>query len=98
MAKYIKKPTVIEAITFEEFVEYGKKNATSLVNDIPWSFKYKDIPITHHNDVCYFMTLREGIYEVTPNDMVVTDINGTYPVVKDFFLSLHDEVVDNSTN
>lgn len=98
MAKYIRKPTVIEAITFEEFVEYGKKNAISTVNGTPWSFKYKDIAVTHHKDDCYLITLHYGVYEVTPNDMVVTDMNGTNVLPKAFFHTLYDEVVDNTSN
>jgi hypothetical protein len=95
MAKYIRKPTVIEAITFEEFVEYGKKNATSIVNGTPWSFRYKDLPVTHHKDDCYLLTLSHSVHEVTPDDVIVTDINGTGVMKKDFFDTLYDEVVDN---
>jgi hypothetical protein len=46
MAKYRKKPVVIEAITFEEFIEYGKNNGGNIVNGFPWSFKYNGHPVT----------------------------------------------------
>lgn len=98
MAKYIIKPTVIEAITFEEFVEFGLKNAMCIVFGTPWAFKYKDVPVTHHNDECYLIPSKEGFYQVTPDDMVVTDNKGTYPMKKDIFHTLYDEVVDNTSN
>ena len=37
--KYRKKPVVIEAITFEEFIEYGKNHANDLVDGMPWYFE-----------------------------------------------------------
>lgn len=40
MAFSRKKPVVIEAITFDEFIEYGKANGGNIVNGMPWSFKY----------------------------------------------------------
>jgi len=54
MPKFRKKPVVIEAITFEEFVQHGKDyEGSNIVNGYPWSFKYNNHPITHENDECY---------------------------------------------
>ena len=36
--KYRKKPVVIEAITFEEFIEYGRKHTDNIVGGIPADF------------------------------------------------------------
>ena len=50
MSKFKKKPVIIEAITFAEFVQYGKDNGGNVVNGMPWSFEYKGHGITHEND------------------------------------------------
>jgi hypothetical protein len=86
MAKYRKKPVVIEAITFDEFVEYGKNNSSNIVNGMPWSFDYKGHPITHENDQCYLIPTLEGTHFFTPNDMLITGVVGEiYPCKKDIF-------------
>ena len=66
MAQYRKKPVVIEALTWDEFIEYGKQNAESLVEGVPWAFSINGYNITHCNDehritsynVCYTKLLR----------------------------------------
>ena len=91
--KYRKKPVVIEAITFEEFIEYGKANADNLVNGMPWYFEYKGHPVTHENDRCYIIPTLEGEYEFTPNDMLITGIKGEiYPCKKDIFEATYEAV------
>ena len=70
--KYRKKPYVIEAITFREFVEYGKNNSTNIVNDMPWSFEYNGCHATHENDKCYLISTVDGVYRFTPDDMLIT--------------------------
>ncbi len=35
MAKYRKRLVIIDAITFDEFVEYGKKHSDNIVNGMP---------------------------------------------------------------
>lgn len=93
MAKYRKKPVVIEAITFEEFVEYGKKHAANLVNGEPWSFNYKGHPITQENSGCYLIPTLEGIYNFTPQDMLITGIEGEiYPCKIDIFEATYEKV------
>jgi hypothetical protein len=34
--KYIRKTAVVEAITFDELVKYGKENGGNIVNGMPW--------------------------------------------------------------
>ena len=58
--KYRKKPVVINAITFDEFVEYGKTHGGNIVNGMPWSFEYNGHPVTHGNDTCYLIPTLEG--------------------------------------
>lgn len=91
--KYRKKPVVIEAITFEEFVEYGKNNGGNIVNGMPWSFNYNGHPITHENDERYLIPTIEGHLNFTPQDMLITGVNGEiYPCKKDIFEKTYEAV------
>jgi len=84
--KYRKKPVVIEAITFDELVAYGKMVSKNSVNEMPRSFNYCGHPITHENDRCYLIPTLEGIYNMTPDDMLITGVQGEiYPCKLDIF-------------
>lgn len=86
MAYFRKKPVVIEAITFQEFIEYGKNNGANIVNGMPWSFKYNGHPITHETDERYLILTLEGTMDFTPQDMLITGVNGEiYPCKIDIF-------------
>lgn len=91
--KYRKKPVVIEAITFEELVEYGKAHAASLVNGMPWSFDYQGQPITHENDQCYLIPTLEGTMRMDIGDMLITGVKGEiYPCKPDIFAATYEPV------
>lgn len=93
MAKYQKKPVVIEAITFKELVEHGKKNGGNVVNGMPWAFEYNGHPITHENDECYLIPTLEGTMKMTTNDMLITGVNGEiYPCKSDIFAATYEPV------
>lgn len=95
--KYRKKPVVIEAITFEEFVEYGKNNGGNNINGMPWSFEYNGHGVTHENDECYLVPTSSGIVKFTPQDMLITQIDGEiYPCKKDIFEATY-EAVENAS-
>lgn len=95
MAKYRKKPVVIDAVTFDEFIQYGKNNGTNIVNGMPWSFKYKGHSITHENDECYLIPTLEGTMRFTPEDMLITGVNGEiYPCKLDIFEQTYEPVDD----
>jgi len=86
--KYRKKPVVIEAVTFKEFVQFGKSvmAESMLVKGMPWSFIYKGHTVTHENDECYLIPTLEGNMRFTPNDMLITGVNGEiYPCKKEIF-------------
>ena len=88
MAKFRKKPAVIEAITFDELVEWGKEQVgeARLVNGMPWSFSYGGRPITHERDDCYLIPTLEGAHNMTPADMLITGVKGEiYPCKRDIF-------------
>ena len=95
MAKFRKKPVVIEAITFDELVEFGKNNDANIVNGMPWSFQYQNQPITHENDKCYLIPTLEGIMKFTPEDMLITGVNGEiYPCKTDIFEKTYEKVIE----
>ncbi len=96
MAQFRKKPVVIEAITFEELVQYGKDNGANIVNDMPWSFKYNGHPITHENNECYLIPTLEGTLNFTLQDVLITGVKGEiYPCKKDIFEATYDLVEQN---
>lgn len=99
MSQYRKKPVVIEAITFDELVEYGKANGGNIVDGMPWSFSYKGHPITHENNECYLIPTLEGTHNMTPADMLITGVKGEiYPCKSDIFHMTYDAVtVDEGT-
>lgn len=91
--KYVKKPITIEAITFDELVEYGLKSEAHIVNGMPWSFRYNEHPITHENDECYLISTLEGIMKFTPDDMLITGVSGEiYPCKIDIFKKTYEKV------
>jgi hypothetical protein len=93
MGQYRKKPEVIEAITFDELVEYGKANGANIVNDMPWSFNYKGQHITHENDDCYIIPTLEGSMKFMRGEMLITGVKGEiYPCKPDIFAATYDPV------
>lgn len=90
--KYRKKQIVVEAITFEELVEYGRQHTDNIVNGMPWHFEFCGQPITHENDKCYVIPTLEGYYNFTPDDMLIIGVKGEiYPCKKDIFEMTYDE-------
>jgi len=93
MGQFRKKPVVIEAITFDELVQHGRDNGANIVNDMPWSFSYKGHAITHENDQCYLIPTLEGTMKFTPDDMLITGVNGEiYPCKNDIFQKTYEAV------
>jgi len=91
--KYKKLPVEIEAITFDELVEYGKIHGGNIVNDMPWSFDYAGHPITHENDNCYLIPTLEGIMKFNRGDMLITGVNGEiYPCKLDIFKKTYEKI------
>lgn len=92
MAKFRKKPVVIEAITFDELVEHGRRQKPGeLVRGMPWSFTYQGSPITHENDECYLIATLEGTMRFTPDDMLITGVKGEiYPCKTNIFAATYD--------
>lgn len=93
MPKFRKKPVVIEAITFQEFIEYGRSNGANIVGGMPWSFNYNGHQVTHENDECYLIPTLEGTHNFTPLDMLITGVKGEiYPCKIDIFEKTYEAV------
>ena len=82
MAKYRKKPVVIEAITFTELIEYGKVNCANIVKGMPWAFRYNGYPVSHETDECYIITTMGGTLYMKPTDMLITGFSGEIQICK----------------
>lgn len=96
MAKYRKKPVVIEAITFDELVEYGRQHGANIVNGMPWSFHYQGHPITHEDDNCYLIPTLEGTMKFMRGDLLITGVKGEiYPCKPDVFNATYDAVEED---
>lgn len=94
MAKFRKKPVVIDAITFDELVEYGKNHGANIVNGMSWSFEYNGHPITHETDSCYLIPTLEGTMKFTTSDYLITGVNGEiYPCKADIFEKTYEPAV-----
>lgn len=70
MAKYKMKPMIVEAISFDDLIQYGLTQTDNVYNGMPWSFKYNGIPVTHETDDCYIVG---GFIRLTKNQMLVID-------------------------
>lgn len=95
MAKFRKKPVVIEAITFDELVTYGIATGVPLVNGMPWSFDYLEYKhvITHENDDCYLIPTLEGAMKFNRGEMLITGVQGEiYPCKMDIFEATYEAV------
>jgi hypothetical protein len=93
VSKFRKKPAVIEAITFEEFIQYGRICGANIVNGMPWSFTYNGCHVTHENDDRYIIVTHEGVHNFTPNDVLVTGVTGEiYPCKKGIFDKLYEVI------
>lgn len=98
MAKFRKKPVVIEAITFGELIAHGLKelegHADMIHNGMPWSFNYQGQPITHENDNCYLIPTLEGTMKFLRGEMLITGVKGEiYPCKLDIFEKTYEPVI-----
>lgn len=91
MTRYQRKQVIIEAITFDEFVDYGRHSGANIVNSMPWSFVYKEYPVSHETDTRYLISTPDGTINFTDDDMLITSISGkVYPCKKGIFNILYE--------
>lgn len=81
MAKFKMKPMIVEAVTFDELVAYGLTQTDNVYNNMPWSFEFMGIPVTHETDDCYII----GTEKFTRNHLLVVKDNEISIVEKDAF-------------
>lgn len=71
----------IEAITFDELVEYGKANGGNIINGMPWSFTFRGHAISHENDNCYLISTSSSDCSYHEKfhrgDMLILEVDGT---------------------
>ncbi len=80
MARYVIKRTApIEALSFDEFVEYGKNQSGVNINDgMPWSFDYKGFSVTHENDEKYIIN---RIINFNKDQIIILDEGGQISIM-----------------
>lgn len=88
--KFIRKPIVIDAISFEDFIQHGRDSGAIINNGMPWSFTYLGRPVSHETDDHYLITLSSGAtVHFTKDMMLVNDgINALYVLSKKDFDSV----------
>lgn len=86
MAKYKLKPMILEAISFQEFIDYGKRNTENIYNGIPWSFDFLGRKVTHETDDSYIISSYDGTNLLfTKNQMLLIENNELVPMNIDQF-------------
>lgn len=95
MAKYRKRPVVVEAITFDELVKHGVDSGATVNLGMPWSFRYNGLAITHETDDLYLISHPTGTLRFRRGEMLITQEDGdVYPCPKATFDSIYDRVAD----
>ena len=94
MSKLKKRSVVVEAITFDELVEYGISHGANVHDGMPWSFEYQGRPITHENNDCYLIPSRMvelGTVRFNRGDMLITNEDGEiFPCRADVFRETYE--------
>lgn len=76
MAKFKMKPMILEAVSFDELMEYGRNHTTNVYNNMPWSFDFMGHAVTHETDDCYFIATKdEEDIVFTRNKMLILENN-----------------------
>ena len=92
MAKFKMKPMIVEAITFDELVEYGLEHSDNIIHHMPWSFEFMGIPITHETDDCYIVDTER----FTRNHLLVVKDNEISIAEKDAFDLISEPLEENN--
>lgn len=90
--KFRKKPVEVEAVTFDEFVQYGRENGDSVVDDVPWHFNYHGYSVTHESNGCYLIPTFKGVLRFEQGDMLVTEAGDLSVYKSEIFESTYEKV------
>ena len=86
MAKFRKKPVVIEAITFIELCHLVANADGYDRNGAPWRFNYGKHSITRLDLDTFVIPTLEGEMRMGRDDMLITGVKGEiYPCKRDIF-------------
>jgi hypothetical protein len=80
----------LKAITFAEFVEYGKTQTTNIYNEMPWSFEYEGHPVSHETDSCYIISDGRAGFHFTPDQTLITWDNEIFALSNDVIKAIAD--------
>ena len=84
MAKYVKKPVVIEAVTYEELIKNGPGK--------PIELEYNGYIIKRWDDDHYIIPTLEGDMLLGKDDMLITGVDGEiYPCKKEIFEKTYEK-------
>lgn len=90
MAKYRKKPVVIEAMQFKTNNEVGSPNMDGIVN---WINQGKERMNAWHNGTNIFIQTLEGEMRSDVGDFIIKGVNGEYyPCKPDIFEKTYEKV------
>jgi hypothetical protein len=94
MAKFRKRPVIVEAVTFDELVAHARTQVVS-TEDLPWSFNYTGHPFTRHVGDSYLILTLEGTMVFRRGDMLIVGVNGeVYPCKMDIFEKTYEPVLN----
>ena len=65
----------VKKFTFKEFVKYGQLKVGNIKN-IPWSFRFEGNHVTHENDDCYLISMKNRDLKFTSRDILVLHKDG----------------------
>lgn len=77
----LRNPSEVEAITFDELVQHGRDNGANIVNGMPWSFQWQNMPVSHENDNCYIINNTV----LARHEVLVADKNTLFTMYEDDF-------------
>lgn len=80
MAIFRMRPMIVDAVTFDELIDYGREHSEIIYNNKPWYFIYKGIPVVHETDNCYLIGgtesfTRDKLLIMKDRDITVVDID-----------------------
>lgn len=81
--KYKTKPNIVNIVSFDELVEYGITHGANIVNNMPWSFEYCGLTVTHERNDCYILS--DGwttTYFIRENLLVVDESGDVFIIDK----------------
>lgn len=76
--KHTRKPEVIEAFTYEQFIDYGKKHAENIHDGIPQSFYFKKITVVHEFDSSFILTNERSMLSFGPGQILVINSDDSF--------------------